>query len=89
LIVQILYKHPWNIWFILIAITLLPQEEQDQLTHLKEKLLALKALNKHYAKLVLSVSEFYNSLLERMVPVEMHGYQKVTPKHRSLLEVHA
>lgn len=68
---------------------LLPQEEQDQLKALKEKLLDLKVLNKRYAKLVLTVSEFYNSLLERMVPTEMNGYEKVAQKHRSLLEVRA
>lgn len=68
---------------------LLPQEEQDHLKSLKEKLLDLKVLNKRYAKLVLTVSEFYNSLLERMVPTEMNGYEKVAQKHRSLLEVRA
>ena len=68
---------------------LLSQEEQNALGELKTKLLELKIENKHYAKLVLSVSEFYNSLLERMVPVEMHGYEKVTPKHRAILEVRA
>lgn len=68
---------------------LLPKEEQDQLKVLKEKLLDLKLLNKRYAKLVLTVSEFYNSLLERMVPTEMNGYEKVAQKHRSLLEVRA
>ncbi len=67
---------------------LLSNEDQEHLKALKTKLLDLKSLNKHYAKLVLSVSEFYNSLLERMVPVEMNGYEKVAPKHRSLLEVH-
>lgn len=68
---------------------LLSSEEQEALSQLKIKLLELKSQNKHYAKLVLTVSEFYNTLLERMVPVEMHGYEKVTPKHRAILEVRA
>lgn len=68
---------------------LLEKEQMQHLSELKTKLLTLKEENKRYARLVLSVSEFFNSLLERMVPVEMHGYQKVTPKHRSLLEVRA
>jgi len=68
---------------------LLSQEDQDHLSSLKEKLFDLKTLNKRYAKLVLTVSEFYNSLLERMVPTEMNGYNKVATKHRSLLEVRA
>ncbi|KIM10958.1 MAG: hypothetical protein KU37_07535 [Sulfuricurvum sp. PC08-66] len=66
--------------------------EPDQmalLKQLKEHLETLKVQNKRYARLVLSVTEFFNSLLERMVPVEMHGYRKITPKHRSLLEVRA
>ena len=68
---------------------LLSQEDQEKLSLLKEKLVGLKSLNKRYAKLVLTVSEFYNSLLERMVPTEMNGYEKVAQKHRSLLEVRA
>jgi len=68
---------------------LLSQEDQDHLKSLKDKLFDLKSLNKRYAKLVLTVSEFYNSLLERMVPTEMNGYEKVAQKHRSLLEVRA
>ncbi len=68
---------------------LLSEENQTNLKNLKEKLLELKEHNKRYAKLVLSVSEFFNALLEQMVPVEMHGYEKVAPKHRSILEVRA
>ena len=68
---------------------LLSEEDQDHLKSLKDKLFDLKSLNKRYAKLVLTVSEFYNSLLERMVPTEMNGYEKVAQKHRSLLEVRA
>ncbi len=68
---------------------LLSTEDQSKLESLKEKLFELKSHNKRYAKLVLTVSEFYNSLLERMVPTEMNGYEKVPSKHRSLLEVRA
>ena len=68
---------------------LLSEDDRGKLTSLKERLLELKTLNKRYAKLVLTVSEFYNSLLERMVPTEMNGYEKVASKHRSILEVRA
>ena len=68
---------------------LLSAEDQSKLESLKKKLFELKSYNKRYAKLVLTVSEFYNSLLERMVPTEMNGYEKVASKHRSLLEVRA
>lgn len=68
---------------------LLSEDDQGKLTSLKDRLLELKTLNKRYAKLVLTVSEFYNSLLEKMVPTEMNGYEKVAQKHRSILEVRA
>ena len=68
---------------------LLSEDDRGKLESLKEHLLELKTLNKRYAKLVLTVSEFYNSLLERMVPTEMNGYEKVASKHRSILEVRA
>ena len=68
---------------------LLSEDDQSQLASLKEQLLELKSLNKRYAKLVLTVSEFYNSLLETMVPTEMNGYEKVASKHRSTLEIRA
>ena len=68
---------------------LLSEDDQGKLTSLKDRLLELKTLNKRYAKLVLTVSEFYNSLLEKMVPTEMNAYEKVAQKHRSILEVRA
>ncbi len=68
---------------------LLEKADQEKLSILKERLVELKTLNKRYAKLVLTVSEFYNSLLEQMVPTEMNGYEKVAQKHRSILEVRA
>lgn len=68
---------------------LLEKEQLSQLSSLKDRLQHLKEQNRRYARLVHSVSEFFNSLLEKMVPGEMHGYQKVTPKHRSILEVRA
>ncbi|MBN2964526.1 hypothetical protein JWV37_07020 [Sulfurospirillum sp. T05] len=68
---------------------LLSEEEKDGLGTMKEELATLHRLNKEYAKYVVIISEFYNSLLESMFPREMDGYHKSTPKPASLLKVRA
>lgn len=68
---------------------LLDENENSYLQKLKTSLSALREVNKKYAKMVLSVSSFYNTLLERLVPTEMHGYQKSTSKSASFLEIRA
>ena len=68
---------------------LLDENENSYLQNLKTSLAALREVNKKYAKMVLSVSSFYNTLLERLVPTEMHGYQKSTSKSASFLELRA
>ncbi len=65
---------------------LLSQDEQDRLNTLKNNLALLREVNQQYAKLVLTVSSFYNSLLESLVPTEMDGYKKVTSKKPNFLE---
>lgn len=66
---------------------LLNQEQHKLLDELKVELNELKEVNKHYAKLVLVVSNLYNNFLERLVPTEMQGYSKVASKNPSILEV--
>jgi hypothetical protein len=66
---------------------LLNQEQHDALDELKIELSNLREINKKYAKLVLSVSDLYNTFLERLVPTEMQGYNKVASKDPSILEV--
>lgn len=66
---------------------LLNDEEHQALDDLKESLAELREVNQRYAKLVLTVSSFYNTLLERIVPTEMNGYNKVASKHQAFLEV--
>ncbi len=56
---------------------ILPIDVKGLIEELKVKLQSLKDLNKHYARLVLGVTEFYNSLLEKVIPTEMQGYNKV------------
>jgi hypothetical protein len=55
---------------------LLSPSVSSKLDVFKEKLKELKELNKKYAKFVLTISEFYNSLLDQIVPQELDGYNK-------------
>ena len=66
---------------------LLDEEQHKMLSTLKERLLTLRDVNKQYAKMVLTVSNLYNSFLEKLVPTEMQGYNKIASKNPSLLEV--
>ncbi|MDY0122254.1 MAG: hypothetical protein RBR54_09970 [Sulfurimonas sp.] len=66
---------------------LLNEEQHQMLSELKELLTTLRDVNKQYAKLVLSVSNLYNTFLEKLVPTEMQGYNKVASKNPSILEV--
>ncbi|MFT7004904.1 MAG: hypothetical protein ACJAWW_002270 [Sulfurimonas sp.] len=66
---------------------LINPEQHLQLDELKVKLNKLREVNKHYARLVLIVSNLYNTFLERVVPTEMQGYKRVASKNPSILEV--
>lgn len=67
--------------------TLLNDDEQASLQQLKVRLAELSDVNKKYAKMVLSVGTFYNTLLERVIPTEMEGYDRVTSKNASFLKI--
>ena len=66
---------------------LLSKEQHDQLDDLKVELNKLRDVNKHYARLVLVVSNLYNTFLERIIPTEMQGYNKVASKSSTILQV--
>ncbi len=68
---------------------LLNEDENASLSNLKSALATLRDVNKKYAKMVLSVSSFYNTLLERIIPTEMNGYSKQASKDASFLEIRA
>jgi len=68
---------------------LLDDEEHLHLESLKNHLSRLRDVNQQYAKMVLSVGAFYNSLLEKVVPTQMQGYQSVVSKEASFLELRA
>lgn len=66
---------------------LLNEEQHTLLDELKIELNNLREVNKRYSKFVLLVSNLYNTFLERLVPTEMQGYNKVLSKKHSILEV--
>lgn len=66
---------------------LLNKEQHALLDELKVELNNLREVNKHYARLVLTVSNLYNTFLERLVPTEMQGYNRVASKDSSIIEV--
>ncbi|MBL4730440.1 MAG: hypothetical protein JKY28_03545 [Sulfurimonas sp.] len=66
---------------------LLNEEQHTALGELKIELSNLRDINKEYARFVLSVSNLYNTFLERLVPTEMQGYNKVASKNSAILEV--
>ena len=66
---------------------LLDEEQHTALDELKTELSNLRDVNKKYAKFVLSVSNLYNSFLEKLVPTEMQGYNKIASSNSAILEV--
>ena len=74
-------------------VSILSTEERELLNQMRDKLNELKGANKHYAKIVVAVSSFYNSMLENFVPKTMqeHGgsYAASAIKQASFVEVKA
>jgi len=68
---------------------ILGEEEKNLLNKMKTKLNELKETNREYAKFVVIISEFYNSLLDKVFPCEMDGYRKTHQKPASILRVRA
>ncbi len=66
---------------------LLDATQHQKLDELKTQLQNLKEINQKYARMVLSVSTLYNEFLEKIVPTELDGYERVASKDPSLLEV--
>lgn len=55
---------------------LLGEGASECTAELHDQLEILKNLNYRFGKISLAVSEFYSSLLSKIVPVEEHGYKK-------------
>jgi len=68
---------------------LLSEEQHLLLEEFKSNLSELKNVNKRLARMVLSVSEFYNSLLSKMLPTEMEGYKSIRSKTGGFMELRA
>lgn len=68
---------------------LLDEEQHQQLELLKERLSQLRMVNQQYAKMVLSVGAFFNTLLEKIMPTQMQGYQSRASNEVAFLEVRA
>jgi len=68
---------------------ILNDSEQNMLEDMKNSLLSLKKKNREYARFVVTVSEFYNSLLDSVFPRDLEGYQKLNHKPASLLKIRA
>ncbi len=71
---------------------LLSEEQRVLLGDMREKLTELKSANRHYAKLVVAVSSFYNALLDQMLPKEDHqkpGYDGLIQRRANILEIKA
>ncbi|HIP59006.1 MAG TPA: hypothetical protein EYH01_01095 [Campylobacterales bacterium] len=68
---------------------ILSDDEADTLTLFKDKLASLKSVNKDYAKFVATISEFYNSLIDKMFTLEGNGYEKNTLRSATLFMVSA
>ncbi len=67
----------------------LSSEENILLETFKEKLQALKTINLHYSKFVISLKEFYGTLFDRMFAFDSNGYQKTKPFPAAMLKVSA
>lgn len=68
---------------------LLGVEQKELLNLMKIRLSELKVSNKEYAKYVITISQFYNSLLDSIFPRDMEGYKMAQHKPASLLKIRA
>lgn len=66
---------------------LLDNDQHQQLEIFKERLGRLRLVNQQYAKMVLSVGAFFNTLLEKVLPTQMNGYKRSPSRETSFLEV--
>ena len=71
----------------LAEILQLEPEIDKGLGDLRQSLQSLKDLNNAYAKSVFAVSEFYDSLLRRLVPCEDGGYSNPSKTKSHLVQI--
>lgn len=68
---------------------LLDEESSELLGSMKQKLQKLKEVNSGYARMVLAVSEFYNSLMQKIIPHEVSGYGVPKTTQSTFLKIEA
>ncbi len=68
---------------------ILDDAQRELLETMKDRLSTLKLKNKEYARFVVTLSEFYNSLLDSVFPRDLDGYDRLSHKPASLLKVRA
>lgn len=68
---------------------LLDSKSSELIDEMRENLKTLKELNENYSKSVFAVYEFYNSLIENIIPSEKIGYSNKTYSKIDLLRVDA
>ena len=56
----------------------LNEEEINLFTELEDNLLELKKINRTYKKIVSALGEFYLTMLEKLLPNQMSGYNNTT-----------
>jgi len=66
---------------------ILSDEQQLLLDEMRSRLKNLQKENKHFATMVIAVSEFYASLINRLIPTEQIGYEGHKARRASYLHI--
>ena len=66
---------------------LLNDEQRSLLDAMRANLQTLQTTNKRFASMVISVSNFYSSLINRLIPTEQVGYENHRAKSASYLQI--
>jgi len=67
--------------------TILNTLQQAELEKLRVNLETLQSKNRYLASIVIAVSEFYSSLINRIIPTEQIGYENHRAKRASYLQI--
>ncbi|PAF48540.1 hypothetical protein BKH46_01145 [Helicobacter sp. 12S02634-8] len=68
---------------------LIDATSSELLGAMKKNLQELKELNANYARIVFAVSEFYSSLIQKIIPHEICDYKGNRPPESSFLKIQA
>ncbi|PAF44301.1 hypothetical protein [Helicobacter sp. 11S02596-1] len=68
---------------------LIDEGSSELLGQMKQNLINLKELNANYARIVFAVSEFYSSLIQKIIPHEICDYKGNRAPESSFLKIQA